>query len=184
MKYIFITAALLTSPLVQAATDEAHHVISAGAGMGFLSGEMDQGNNDFELNYDFAYRYQFDNYWGAEVGYRHQDVTFTNWFDSAFDKYSLNDAESFRIAAVYSYPLSLRNRLVLKLGVTDYSIDATDYREDSSGINDTVDGNGLLASVGWRFDFNMGLELAVIYSYQDLDIIETHSYTTSLGYRF
>lgn len=102
MKYIFITAALLTSPLVQATTDEALHVISAWAGMGFLSGEMDQDNNDFELNYDFAYRYQFDNNWGADVGYRHQDVTFTNWFDSAFDKYSLNDAESFRIAAVYS----------------------------------------------------------------------------------
>ncbi|QYJ93802.1 porin family protein [Shewanella spartinae] len=180
MKALLAAACLFVTPLSFAS--DYHHALSLGAGMGetrVSSGKAIDGD-DFQSHYDLAYRYQFSPEWGVEVGYMRQDVFITNLF--SFYGNQLDDVGSFRAAALYTLPLSQRNRLVFKLGANQYRLEFTDTDDNDRKYTD--DGTGLLAGLGWRMEFASGMDLGLTYHYQAMDLLDTHTFTFALGYRF
>ena len=180
MKAILAAACLLATPLSFAS--DYHHALSVGAGIGEAKVSSDKAidGDDFQIHYDLAYRYQFSPEWGIELGYMRQDVFVTNLFN--FFGNQLDDVDSFRAAALYTLPLSQRNRLIFKLGANQYRLKFTDV--DNNDRKYTDDGTGLLAGLGWRMEFASGMDLGLTYHYQAMDLLDTHTLTFALGYRF
>ncbi|ASJ98488.1 porin family protein [Shewanella marisflavi] len=176
MKAILAAACLLVTPLSFAS--DYQHALSVGAGFGETNvSEDDTVTDDIQFHYDLAYRYQFSPEWGLEVGYMEQDIFVTNFLIIGDQ---MDNVESFRAAALYTLPLSQRNRLVFKLGANQYKLkyhdgDDSDYAKD---------GTGLLAGLGWRMEFLSGMDLGLTYHYQAMDLLDTHTFTFNLGYRF
>ncbi|QYK01397.1 porin family protein [Shewanella psychrotolerans] len=176
MKAILAAACLLVTPLSFAS--DYHHALSVGAGIGYTSISSDDNVTDnIPLHYDLAYRYQFSSEWGLEVGY--QDVFVNNIIIIGNQ---MDNVDSFRAAALYTLPLSQRNSLVFKLGANQYRLKFTDT--DDNGRKYTDDGTGLLAGLGWRMEFASGMDLGLTYHYQAMDLLDTHTFTFNLGYRF
>ncbi|GIU33386.1 hypothetical protein TUM4644_34090 [Shewanella colwelliana] len=179
MKTVITALCLLISPLTLAA--DYQHALSAGIGWGVTeaSSDKDIDTDDVQTHYDIAYRYQFNPEWGVELGYMEQNVFLT---DIITINNQLKDVYSFRVAALYALPLSQRNRLVFKLGANQYNLKFIDTNNDDQ--RHKKDGVGLLAGLGWRFEFSSGLEMSVNYAFQTMDLLDTHTTTINLGYRF
>jgi opacity protein-like surface antigen len=166
------------SPLTYAA--ETTQAINGGIGYGGTdaseNGLIDSG--DMQLHYDLSYRYKFDDQWEIELGYMKQDVFITDIFKFGS---RVEDVYSFRTAMIYSIPLSKRIKPFAKLGAAHYSINAINFSND---YNSNDDGVGLVAGLGCRFEYDSGIENSLVYTYQDFDIIRSHTLTFNLGYRF
>jgi hypothetical protein len=158
MKKLVTALCLMVSPLTFAA--QTNQAVSAGVG-------FDQ------LNYALSYRYEFTEQWEIELGYMNQDVTRSGT--------QVEDVHSFSTAMLYNIPLSQRNRLIFKLGAAKYNINAIDY---SSDITSDSEGVHLIAGLGWRYEFDSGLETSIAYIYQNVDFINASTMTLNLGYRF
>lgn len=161
--------------------NDYQHALSIGAGIGETNVSSDKviNGDDFQTHYDLAYRYQFTPQWGLELGYMRQDVFLTNLF--SIDN-QLDDVDSFRAAALYTLPLSKRNRLVFKLGANQYRLKFTDTNDNDRRFTD--DDMGLLAGLGWRMEFASGMDLGLTYHFQAMNLLDTHTLTFNLGYRF
>lgn len=173
MKAIVAAACLLFAPISSAS--DYQHALSAGAGFGDTKDSADH-SSDSQAHYDLAYRYQFTSEWGVEVGYMQQEPVFRV-------SNQQTDIDSFRASALYTLPLSKRNRLVFKLGINHTKMNSSDIQSNSGGrfsSNDT----GLLAGLGWRVEFASGMDLGLTYHYQAMDILDIQTMTFALGYRF
>lgn len=178
MKKLITALCLILSPLTYA----AHTTQAINAGIGYGGTDASENDlvdhSDLQLHYDISYRYKFNDQWEIELGYMKQDVFMTNLFQTGNQ---LEDVYSFRTAMLYSIPLSQRNKLFAKLGAAHYSINAINFSND---FNSNDDGVGLVAGLGWRYEYDSGIEHSLVYTYQDFDIISTHTLTFNLGYRF
>jgi hypothetical protein len=163
MKKLVTALCLMVSPLTFAA--QTNQAVSAGIG-------FDQ------LNYALSYRYEFTEQWEIELGYMNQDVFLT---DVTHSGTQVEDVHSFSTAMLYNIPLSQRNRLIFKLGAAKYNINAIGY---SSDITSDSEGVHLIAGLGWRYEFDSGLETSIAYTYQDVDFINKITMALNLGYRF
>jgi opacity protein-like surface antigen len=179
MKKLITALCLILSPLTYAA--EKTQAINGGIGWGIteVSGNGIVDDPDAQLHYDLSYRYKFDDQWEIELGYMKQDVLLYIPFNA---ENQLEDVYSYRTAMLYSIPLSQRNKLFAKLGAAHYSINAI-HVTDNFSSNDH-NGVGLVAGLGWRYEYDSGIEHSLVYTYQDFDIISSHTLTFNLGYRF
>jgi hypothetical protein len=189
MKKLITALCLILSPLTYAA--ETTQAINAGIGWGVTDASDNDivDSSDLQTHYDLSYRYKFDDQWEIELGYMKQDVFMTDMFQIGRQ---LEDVYSFRTAMLYSIPLSQRNKLLAKLGAAHYSINAINFSNDfnsntfnfSNDFNSNDDGVGLVAGLGWRYEYDSGIENSLAYTYQDFDVISSHTLTFNLGYRF
>ncbi|MBE8166996.1 MAG: porin family protein, partial [Shewanella sp.] len=176
--------------------DESHN-LTASLALGLsegISGNANLLNDDLMIGYDVAYQYRFNTNWGIEVGFRQAEPElFTSIINNLFaTDLVVDDASSVRAAAVYSWALSKRNKLYFKAGVQQFDVS---YRESDKSsdkvINNSVDfinknesGTSIYAGIGWRYEFDSGLELGLSYDYQDMDLIDIKSFNLGIGYSF
>ncbi|WP_299573369.1 outer membrane beta-barrel protein [uncultured Shewanella sp.] len=185
MKYIFLIIMLLVSSLTTAEEliDESHHVISLGGGLGVSRWAEAHGFDEEILNlkhhYEVAYRYQFNPSWGSEIGYMYQKIT-GSFILSPLTSAYVDKVSSFRLAVVYSQPLSQRSSFLFKLGVAQYNVIAN-LRYDDEHVDTDNEGIGALTSLGWRYNFASNYEFSLVYTYQKFD---TNTVTANFGYRF
>ncbi len=183
---------LLCWALPSFAQDVSHN-FSTSLVLGVSEGDSDTNlaSDDLMIGYDVAYQYRFDQNWGVEVGFRQVEPEgFTALFNSlVHNDFVIEKASSVRATAVYSWPLSKRNSMYVKVGAQLSSVNYQRMETVANGdITGLVDNDKTSASVyaglGWRYQFDSGIELGASYDYQDMDIIDAKLFSLNFGYSF
>ncbi|WP_165904972.1 porin family protein [Parashewanella curva] len=183
MKYCL--AALLVCSSFHALAED-NHALAIALNLGDTSSnsktiETDNG----KIGLDFSYRYQLDNNWGIEAGYKSVDTEPLELiFNHVLNISALDALDSFRLAGVYSQPLSERNRIVFKLGAQRYSTEFDQKVSNTETRTYTKTGEGVYGAIGWQYQFDFGGEINFFYDYSKMDKVDLKTFNLGFGYRF
>ncbi|MGB0894064.1 MAG: porin family protein [Parashewanella sp.] len=183
MKYCLATLLLCSSFHVLA---QDNHALAVALNVGNTSSNSNTIETDNgKIGFDLSYRYQFQGPWGVEAGYKWVDTEPLELiFNDVLNISALDGIDSFRLAGVYAYPMSERNRAVFKIGAQRFSNEFDQKISKTETKSYTQNGVGIYGAIGWQYQFDFGGEINFIYDYSKMDKVNLKTFNLGFGYRF